>query len=222
MTTLNSRLLAAFLTTMCLASGLLASQPAEAGRYRAWRTQSLSISGTPASSVVAGSPYSFKPTISSGASNPTFSIANKPAWASFSLSTGSLTGAPASSDLATTSNVVISVSDGLSSASLAPFSISVLAATAAVATTTSGSATLSWLPPTQNTDGSSLTNLAGYNLYYGPSATALTSKIVVSNAGLTSYFVGNLASGTYYFGITAYSGSGAESALSSVGSKTVL
>jgi hypothetical protein len=34
--------------------------------------------------------------------------------------------------------------------------------------------------------------------------------------------VSNLGSGTYYFGITAYSSTGAESAMSNVGSKTVL
>ena len=30
-----------------------------------------------------------------------------------------------------------------------------------------GSMSLSWTPPTQNTDGSALTDLAGYKLYYG-------------------------------------------------------
>ena len=30
-----------------------------------------------------------------------------------------------------------------------------------------GSATLSWTPPTQNSDGSALTNLSGYSIYWG-------------------------------------------------------
>ena len=32
-----------------------------------------------------------------------------------------------------------------------------------------GSATLSWTPPTQNMDGTPLTNLAGYRVYWGTS-----------------------------------------------------
>ena len=222
MTTFSGRRLLALAATLWVVSALFASQSVEAGRYGAWKSQTLAISGSAASSVIAGSPYSFKPTLSSGAVKPVFSIANKPTWASFSLATGSLAGTPATSNLATTGNIVISAIDGLSSASLAPFSISVLASPAPVVSATSGSATLSWLPPTQNTDGSSLSNLAGCNLYYGTSATALSNKVVVSNAGLTSYFVDNLAAGTYYFWITAYSGAGTESALSTVGSKRVL
>ena len=37
----------------------------------------------------------------------------------------------------------------------------------------SGSATLDWTPVTQNTDGTVLTDLAGYKVYYGTSRTTL-------------------------------------------------
>ena len=84
-----------------------------------------------------------------------------------------------------------------------------------------GSASLAWTPPTQNTDGSSLTNLAGYTIYYGPGPTSLSNKVVIANPGLSTYLVGNLASGTYYFGITAYTTLGTESAMSNIGSKTI-
>lgn len=84
-----------------------------------------------------------------------------------------------------------------------------------------GSTTLSWTPPTQNTDGSTLTNLAGYRIAYGTSATALTQTIQVANAGISSYVVNGLAPGTYYFAVRSYSSSGSESANSNVASKTL-
>lgn len=82
-------------------------------------------------------------------------------------------------------------------------------------------ATLSWTPPTGNTNGTSLTNLAGYRIHYGASATALTSTIQVANPGATSYRVTNLAPGTYYFAVRAYTSAGTESANSNVVSKVV-
>ncbi|MET0291173.1 MAG: fibronectin type III domain-containing protein [Steroidobacteraceae bacterium] len=84
---------------------------------------------------------------------------------------------------------------------------------------TTGSATLSWTPPTQNTDGSSLANLAGYRIYYGTKADALNQQIQVTNPGLTAYTVSNLDAGTYYFAVAAYTADGVEGAPSSVGSK---
>ena len=82
-------------------------------------------------------------------------------------------------------------------------------------------ASLQWTPPTQNTDGSALTNLAGYRVLYGASATQLTQTIQVANAGMSAYVVDNLAPGTYYFAVRAYTSSGAESANSNVASKVV-
>jgi len=83
-------------------------------------------------------------------------------------------------------------------------------------------AILSWTPPTTNTNDTALTNLAGYRIAYGTSATALNSRIEVANAGASSYTVINLAPGTYYFAVLAYNSAGAESALSNVVSKVVL
>lgn len=173
------------------------------------------ISGTPAKSVNVGSAYSFRPTASDADGNTlTYSIANKPSWATFSTSTGQLSGTPSASYVGTYSNIVISVSDGKVSSSLAAFSISVV-------DVSSGGATLTWTPPTQNTDGTSLTNLAGYRIAYGTTSTALTSTIQVANPGLSSYTVTNLAPGTYYFAVRAYSSSGTESNNSNVQTKTV-
>jgi|KBSSwiStaDraftv2_1062776.scaffolds.fasta_scaffold00865_13 hypothetical protein len=74
-----------------------------------------------------------------------------------------------------------------------------------------GSATLDWTPPTENSDGSALTNLAGYTVYYGTSPDKLTESVKVSNPGLTAYTVTNLPAGTWYFAVTSYSAAGVES-----------
>jgi hypothetical protein len=84
-----------------------------------------------------------------------------------------------------------------------------------------GNATLSWIPPTENEDGSALTNLAGYRIFYGTSASNLSRQIDLSNPGITRYVIDNLSGGTWYFGIRAYSSLGTQSALSAIASKTI-
>jgi hypothetical protein len=84
------------------------------------------------------------------------------------------------------------------------------------------SATLTWTPPTLNVDGTALTNLAGYRISYGASATALTQTVQVAVPGATAYTIGNLAPGTYYFTVRAYTSNGTESAQSNVASKVVM
>jgi hypothetical protein len=66
--------------------------------------------------------------------------------------------------------------------------------------------TLSWSPPTRNSDGSSLSNLAGYILHYGTSSEDYTGSIEITNPTATSYVVNNnsFPPGTYYFAISAY------------------
>ena len=86
---------------------------------------------------------------------------------------------------------------------------------------TSGSATVVWSPPTTNSDGSTLANLAGFRIYYGTSATSLTQTLDVPGVGLTSFVVPDLAAGTWYFAVKAYTSTGDESGLSNVASKTI-
>jgi hypothetical protein len=173
------------------------------------------ISGTPQGTVNAGSAYSFRPNAVDGDGDPlTFSVANGPAWASFNTATGQLSGAPTSASVGTYSNIVITVSDGKSSASLAAFSIAVI-------DQPNGSASLSWTPPTANTDGTTLTNLAGYRIVYGFAPTQLTQTIQLANPGLSAYVVGNLAPGTYYFAVRSYTSNGEESTNSNVVTKVV-
>jgi hypothetical protein len=92
---------------------------------------------------------------------------------------------------------------------------------AAGSSASSVSTTLVWSPPTANTNGSMLTNLAGYKIYFGRSASALNEVINVQSAGITSYVVDKLVSGTYYFALSAYNAAGVESAMQLVGSKTI-
>jgi Putative Ig domain len=171
----------------------------------------LTLAGSPGTSVIAGTAYSFQPTVSSSGTTITYTIANQPTWATFNAGTGELTGTPAIANVGTTSNVTITASNGIGSASIGPFSITV----------TAGSASLTWVAPVANTDGTILNNLAGYHIYYGTSATALTSQISVTGAATTSYVVSGLAAGTYYFAVAAYSSAGTESAQSDVGTKTI-
>ncbi len=80
---------------------------------------------------------------------------------------------------------------------------------------------LSWTPPTTNTDGSPLTNLAGYKVYWGTSQGNYPNSATLNNPGLTSYVVGNLAPGTYFFVATALNSVGVESSFSATASKTI-
>jgi hypothetical protein len=84
-----------------------------------------------------------------------------------------------------------------------------------------GTATLSWAAPTENTDGSSVTDLAGYRIYYGTSPSDMTQSIYVAGATVTTYVVNGLSSGTYYFAVAADSTTGVESMLSDTASKTI-
>ena len=172
------------------------------------------ISGNPPGAVNAGSAYSFTPT-SSDADGDTlsFSVTNLPSWASFDSSNGALTGTPGDGDVGTYSNIMISVSDGAETASL-QFSITVNAVSL-------GSATLTWTAPTQNDDGSPLTDLAGYKLYSGTTPGNYTLLTTINNPSVTTFQVDNLAPGTYYFVATAFSAAGVESSYSGMATKTI-
>jgi hypothetical protein len=174
------------------------------------------ISGTPAASIMQGTAYSFTPAASDPDGNTlTFSVTNLPAWATFSTSNGRVSGTPSSAQVGAYTNIRISVSDGSMSANLAPFSVQVVA-------TATGSALLTWNPPTQNTDGSPLTNLAGYRIYWGLNAGSYANSVTVNNPGLATYIVDQLTPAHWYFAVTALSATGAESPYSNVGSKQVL
>jgi len=174
------------------------------------------ISGTPLTSAKTNQSYAFQPTaIDPDGDKLTFSVSNKPVWASFDTKTGRLTGTPSSSSTGKFSNITIVASDGTNNSQLGPFDITV-ASTAAT-----GSATLSWQPPTENADGSPLTNLAGYVIRYGTKSDALALEVRISNPGITTAMIESLAPATWFFTVSAYTSTGVESMPSAVGSKTV-
>lgn len=83
------------------------------------------------------------------------------------------------------------------------------------------SVTISWVPPTENTDGTALTNLSGYDIHYGTASHKYTQTVTVSNPGLARYVVANLPSGTYYFAVAAVNSTGTEGPLSTEVTATV-
>jgi hypothetical protein len=168
----------------------------------------------------------------------TYSIKNKPSWATFDTTYGHLYGVPPTSAAGTYANIVISASDGISQASLGAFSIVVEGTGGSSGGTTgggsgstgggtttppsgaTGTATVTWHPPTANTNGTAISNLAGYTVYYGTSQSSYSS-VKVANPGLTSYTIDNLSPGTYYFTVAAYNTAGMTSTNGPIASKTV-
>lgn len=178
----------------------------------------VELSGTPPASVTAGKTYLFQPTVTQGGGVVTFSVKGLPSWATFDTDTGVLTGTPAAANEGTTGGITISGTNGSSSASVGPFTIAVNAPAPAAPV---GSATLSWAAPTENTDGTPVTDLAGYHIYYGTSEGAMTNTITVTSPTETSYVVNGLSAGTYYFSVVAYNSAGVDSADSNTASKTI-
>ena len=167
-----------------------------------------SISGNPPTAINIGDLYSFVPTASDADGDAlTFSIENKPTWASFSSGTGKLSGQPTLGDVGVYQNIRISVTDGTDSASLQSVAIS-------VNQTGTLSTTLSWTAPTENASGSQITDLAGYKLYWGTGSGVYPNSVTINNPSISTYVVDNLAPGRYEFVATSFNSSGEESGYS--------
>ena len=163
------------------------------------------ISGTPVVSAQVNQPYSFKATAADADGDTlTFSITGQPTWPPFESATGLLYGTPAAGNVGTFSGIVVSVSDGKASAALGTFAITVAAAP-------TKSVTLNWTTPTANTDGTALSNLAGYKVSYGSSSGQYATTVSLPSAALTSVVLEGLNSGTWYFAIKSVNAVGAES-----------
>lgn len=178
------------------------------------------ISGTPKTESAADVAYVFQPQAHDADGDRLgFSIRNQPHWASFNPSTGQLSGIPTDQDIGVYDGVVISVSDGRNGASLPSFSIHITEASddpvgpsdEPPAAFVTGSVTLSWLPPTENVDGSPSMDLAGFKILYGPANGGFQQVIDIPNPGVVTYVVEGLTAGTYSFVTTAYAASGLES-----------
>jgi hypothetical protein len=173
------------------------------------------ISGDPLAAIVYGRTYTFVPAATDPERTPlSFTIANKPRWASFDAFTGTLEGTPQASDLGAYDDVTISVTDGLYVVAHRSFSVDVLG-------TASGSIMVNWLPPTQRDDGSPLTDLAGYNLRWGTALGHYPNLATIPNPGVATFVIDQLAPGTYYLVLTAYDSDGVESGYSNVATTTI-
>lgn len=84
-----------------------------------------------------------------------------------------------------------------------------------------GSATINWTAPTQNVDGTPITNLTGYRVVYGTSATSLVQSVVVNNPAATSTVITALPAGTWYFAVRAINSQQQESDNSNVVQRTI-
>jgi len=173
------------------------------------------IQGTPRSAVLAGRAYSFQPVANDPDDDDLrFSGSNLPEWASLDRTTGRLVGTPEVDQVGTYTGITISVTDGSTTVHLEPFTIDVVASAA-------GSATMSWMPPTENNDGSALTDLAGYQIAYGPDADDLSSTVTIRDPSINTYVIENLTPGDWYFAVAAVNSKGVSSDLSAIGSKTI-
>jgi hypothetical protein len=177
------------------------------------------ISGTPAATATVGSAYSFQPTARDPNGLPLiFEVFDRPAWLSIDQATGRLYGTPTAADVGTYPHIGITASNGYYQGTLPSFSITVPSQGAELPP---AAVTIAWTPPTENTNGTALTNLAGYHLYYGTSQSNLNKVVDITNPGLASYVLSDLSSGTWYFALTSVNTAGVESVRSAVISTVV-
>jgi hypothetical protein len=158
--------------------------------YRHHRDR-VTISGTPSTSVTAGQAYSFTPAATDSYGRTlVFAITNKPAWATFSASSGQLSGTPSTASVGTYSNIVIAVSDGLKNATLPAFSIQVASQPSA---SQAPPPTISGTPPTSDTAGSPYSFQPSAS---GPSGMTLSFSVQNKPAWANFSIASGLLSGT--------------------------
>ncbi len=197
------------------ASGCLGGGGEGKQRLGSPKNRAPQINGYGKPETAANEFYDFRP----AASDPdgdklVFSISNKPVWTKFDRKTGRLTGTPADRDIGIYTGITIVVSDKRTSTVLPAFEITVVEPA-------SGLVTLSWMPPTQNQDGSALHDLAGYRIYAGTNPDSLSRVIVLNNPGLTRYVVEYLTPATWHFAMTSFNRDGLESPRSVIVSKRI-
>lgn len=207
-------------------------------------TRAPVISGSAPATVASGTAYNFQAV----ASDPdgdrlTFGARNLPSWLGIDTARGVLTGTPSAAQVGIYNNIQVSVTDGMNTVSLAPFTITVTGAgtvagtgtgtnTGGTGTTTTpgaggtntapiGTATLSWIKPTQYSDGTPLVDLAGFIVKYGTDPNALSQRVSVADPNLTRYTVPSLGKGTWFFTVVSYTTTGLESDVATLVSKTI-
>ena len=177
--------------------------------------QAPTIGGNPPSQILVGSSFNFTPSSADADGDSlSFTIQNRPAWATFDSNTGRLSGTPGDGDLGTYSGIRISVSDGEATVNLTAFNINVVASG-------NGAATLSWTAPTQKTDGTPV-DLAGYKIYWGTSSRNYANSQSLNTPGVATYVIDGLTPATWYFAVTAVDSQGLESDYSNEATKQIM
>ncbi|MGH8256063.1 MAG: putative Ig domain-containing protein [Steroidobacteraceae bacterium] len=183
-------------------------------------TAAFSLTGTPPASITVGSVYSFQPILAPATGATVgYSVRNLPSWATFSTATGKLLGTPTAAQAGVYPDILITASTGAASASLAAFAVTVQAS---AQPNSPGTATLTWVAPTTNSDSTALEDLTTFRIFFGTSRSALTNIVdVVADGNTDGFIVTGLARGTYYFEVSAVDSAGRQSTPSNEVSKTV-
>jgi hypothetical protein len=88
--------------------------------------------------------------------------------------------------------------------------------------TATGGAVLTWTTPTENTNGTPLTDLAKYRIYSADTEVSLGSAAPVEvNVGTNTYTFDSLPEGTKYFAVTAVNSADIQSVMSNTSSKVI-
>lgn len=174
------------------------------------------ISGNPATSVSQGSDYSFTPVATDidSADVLSFSIVNKPEWATFSSADGTLSGSPGNEDIGTTSGIIISVSDGTVSVPLPAFSIIVInvndapVISGSPSTMVSAGNSYSFMPEASDADAGDSLNFSIINkpswASFDTNSGALTGMPSSADIGITSGIVISVSDGVESTALAAF------------------
>lgn len=183
-------------------------QPPAASPTAPPANQPPQISGAPLAATTVDAAWRFEPSVSDPDGDAMqFFVENAPPWTAFDPATGVLEGTPGEGDLGVYDDVLISVTDGLATVGLPPFTIEVLPNGSPT-----GTATLSWTPPTERVDGSPIGELAGYRVLYGRGSGKYDRAAEIDNPGVTRFVVENLGPGNWFFAVTVKTADGLESA----------
>ena len=175
------------------------------------------ISGTPATSVQATSPYSFTPSASdTNGDKLTFSIAKKPAWATFSTTTGALTGTPLAKHVGVTKGISIAVTDGKIKVSLPAFDLQVSAValnkapviSGRSATTVNVGSAYSFIPTASDADTSDILTFSITNKPTWATVDTATGQLsgtpVLADVGTTSGIIISVSDGKQTVSLPAF------------------
>jgi hypothetical protein len=174
-----------------------------------------SISGEAANYARVGTAYEFVPTANDADGDTlTFSATNLPPWATLDAQTGRITGTPGSSDVGDYESIVIAVADATHTTKSGAFEITVLSAA-------TGIASLQWEIPVAKVNGEPLDDLAGFHILYGRNGDDLDHSVFIDGAAVTTYEIGSLDPGVWYFAVSAVNANGLEGPPSTAMTKSI-